>query len=396
MQKSISQKALKKSSKIPAVIILSVLLIGGFAGIYFWTVKSYMTFRDSKNWIETPCVIISSKVGVHRGDDSTTFSVDITFEYEFEGSKYTSSRYNLAPAGSSTGYESKKEVVKKYPPGMETICFVNPKNPSQAVLNRDFTPAMLLTLIPFIPSLIGAGGLTIIRSSKKSQPKTIYDMDSSFDKIPTATNSAIPYPDTRGRIMLKPKEGRMGRIFWILMFSVIWDGILFILLFNFIKEKSFSLFLLAFFIPFIVIAIMMLVVLVVMIISLTNPKVNITVGSSAVPLGGILEIKWEIPERASSLQRLIINLEGIEEVTYSSGKHTRTDKNVFLQIPVIETTEHGTMIRGNKDIKIPENTMHSFKVDHNKILWMLKVVGEFPRWFRMKENYEIIILPFQG
>jgi hypothetical protein len=47
----------------------------------------------------------------------------------------------------------------KYPPGRETVCYVNPSNPGEATLKRNFTTGMLVYFLPVLFALVGAGGV---------------------------------------------------------------------------------------------------------------------------------------------------------------------------------------------------------------------------------------------
>jgi hypothetical protein len=51
------------------------------------------------------------------------------------------------------------------------------------------------------------------------------------------------------------------------------------------------------------------------------------------------------------------------------------------------------MQSGRARLMIPPGTMPTFRSEHNKILWTLRVRGDIPRWPDIKEEYEITVLP---
>lgn len=85
---------------------LSILAVGvlatlaGVGAIYYVLVSPYLLRKESANWVETPCVIRESSVG--HSDHSRTgerhdgfYSVDVVYDYRFDGKDYTSDRYDF-------------------------------------------------------------------------------------------------------------------------------------------------------------------------------------------------------------------------------------------------------------------------------------------------------------
>ena len=106
--------------------------LGVFVGIFL---PSAVRTVASQRWKAVPCRIEFSRVGVHRGDKSTTYSVDLLYSYEVGGRVYRSSRYRNFDF-SSSGYGAKKDVVRSLPRGAERTCYVDPADPTNAVLDR--------------------------------------------------------------------------------------------------------------------------------------------------------------------------------------------------------------------------------------------------------------------
>jgi hypothetical protein len=145
-------------SRTGAMLFFSVFLIAGLVATWFLLLRPLARVYDARQWPATSCTVVSSEVKSHSDSDGTTYSVHIVYRYTVNGRDYQSDRYNFM-GGSSSGYNSKKTVVRRYPPGKPAFCYVNPRDPSDAVLERRFTPMMLVGLFPLIFVAVGAGGM---------------------------------------------------------------------------------------------------------------------------------------------------------------------------------------------------------------------------------------------
>jgi hypothetical protein len=110
-----------------------------------------------RSWRKTPCTIITSVVQ-ERGDGESPYAFSISYRYECGGKTHNSSAYKRGYSGSST-YSAARDLVQKYAAGRATVCYVNPANPDEAVLQRDSALIGLAALFPLIFVAIGAGGI---------------------------------------------------------------------------------------------------------------------------------------------------------------------------------------------------------------------------------------------
>ena len=91
-----------------------VFLSIGLAGTYWLFILPLMLRHDVKNWAKTPCTIVSGQVSKHSSGRSTGYSIDITYEYEYNNDKYYSDRYDFI-SGYRRDYDRMKETVRSYP-----------------------------------------------------------------------------------------------------------------------------------------------------------------------------------------------------------------------------------------------------------------------------------------
>jgi len=133
----------------------------------------------ARSWPEVPCTILYSAVRSHPDADGTpTYSVEAVYEYEIDGRPYKSSRYRFL-GGSTSGHEDKDAAVAALPAGRRTVCFVNPKDPHNAVLDRSFGGWVFLLLLPLAFLAVGLGGLyvSVRRNFGRGSRQSLSDYD---------------------------------------------------------------------------------------------------------------------------------------------------------------------------------------------------------------------------
>ena len=157
------------------ILFLIFFLFGGVM-FYFFFMQPALRVMAARHWVERPCRIVSSEVGSHPGSKGTTYSIDIVFRYMVGDRLFTSRRYGFM-GGASSGYDGKEAVVSRYPVGSERLCYVNPANPPDAVLERGFTADMGFGAIPLVFMSIGAVGL--VASKKKAGGVQVWNAGAS-------------------------------------------------------------------------------------------------------------------------------------------------------------------------------------------------------------------------
>jgi hypothetical protein len=368
--------------------------VGGVA-FYFMAVKPVGHVLLAKNWKATPCTVISSRIQSHASDDGSTYRVDILYTYEFNGQSFRSSRYSFM-GGSSSGYARKAEIVNRHPPGKHTTCYVDPNHPLEAVLERGFTNDMWFGLIPLVFVIAGAGGMYLaIRHWRKTTSSSVQFQPGMTPGSSTSAHRGATSTGV-GPVVLKPKWSRLGQLMISLVLACFWNGIVAVPVWQVInswRRGHPEWFLTLFMIPFVAVGIGLIAFVIYSFLRLFNPSVNLTVSGVAVPLGGALELTWNITGRSQVISKLRIYLEGREEATYQRGTSSQTDKAVFATLELATLTPPNDLRSGRTRIQIPTRTMHSFASGHNQITWTLCVAGDIARWPDIKDEYKIQLLP---
>jgi len=395
---SISTKAKEtaRGKKVRPWVIagfFGIFLAVGLGVFYGMFLRPMMKIEQAKDWPEIPCTVISSRVQSHEGDDSTTYSVDIFYAYTFNGREYKSNRYSFM-LGSSSGYERKKAVVNAHPPGKKAVCYVNPDDPAEAVIERGYTDDVWFCLIPLVFVAVGAGGIFFtVRNHLRKKAKTARrDVDAYAHTYAGTVDREVP----AGPVILKPKHSPLVKLVGVTFAAAFWNGIVSIFVWQVIKgwrtghgEWGPTLFL----IPFVLIGLGLIGGIVYFLLALFNPRPKLTLSSGAVPLGGTAELRWEFTGQVRRIGKFEIVLEGREEATYRRGTNTVTDKEVFATLPIVQIDDWRDMAAGEATLAIPPDTMHSFEASNNKIIWTLKVHGDIRMWPDVKAAFPLTVLP---
>ena len=160
MVQSISKKATGRlnlgCANAAVVLFLGLFCLVGIAlGTFLSFVPIYRTIQ-SRSWPAAACDVLSSRVV--RNDD--TSRPDIQYRYYVDDRPYTGSRYNFVPG--SDNIHDYQAVVDRYPPGLRFECYVNPADPTQAVISRELTFGYFFGLIFFVFFTLIPGGFIVV------------------------------------------------------------------------------------------------------------------------------------------------------------------------------------------------------------------------------------------
>jgi len=364
-------------------------LVGMGAGWSFFVVPA-MNLQRSASWELVPCTVEWSQVRTHSGDEGDTYSVNILYSYEWKGRPYKSNRYDFFP-GSSSGYQSKQAIVSRHPAGHRTTCLVNPDQPREAVLTREASGSLLLGLIPLMFFVVGSAGLLFYRGEAPPAPIGLLRGSTA-----TSPDGAAYRKTADGPVMLRSKIGPGLRVAVSIGICLFWNGILTFpateIIQSFQKGRP-EWFLTIFMTPFFLVGLGMAGYVIYTALAYFNPRIEIAVGASAVPLGGEIRLKWRLHGRAGRIRKFLLGIEASEAATYRRGTSTVTDTEVFFRQIVFESEDPREFSSGKAVFAIPRNSMHSFDAPNNKIVWELVVTGEIPRWPDLDERFELTVLP---
>ena len=156
-----AQKTAPASQKTKLVqCVLGIVLLGiGAIWLWLWFGRPLWLIQQSARWVDCPAVITHSELKASRGGKGgTTYRVIINYQYEIDGRKFVSDRYDffMSNLSSNLGYEKKRQAVDEMTVGKQVTCLVNPEDHSDAVICRDvFYSHYVFVIFPLIPLVAG-------------------------------------------------------------------------------------------------------------------------------------------------------------------------------------------------------------------------------------------------
>jgi hypothetical protein len=385
-------------SKYGSKALFALFAVAGGGLLYPLGIKPITKTIAAESWVATPCRVLRAEVRSHDSDDGTTYSVYILYQYEFSGQTYKSDRYEFL-GGSSSGYPGKARIAKQYKTAARPICYVNPDDPSEAVLRRGFHAKLLLALVPLVFLLIGVGGLAgALRGKVVTAGGTIHP-GLARQPAGTAADLAILRVTDGGRAVLTPRFSAKTKFVGIALAALLWNGIVLAVVADRMKDFGqgdrnwLGLLFLA---PFVAVGIGILGIAIYQFLALFNPRPMLELGSRLIPLGSAAELAWSFSGQTRRIHEFIVILRGVEEARYRRGTSTCTDRNTFYELELYRTSDPNEIASGQVGFVLPPDTMHSFGAENNKIVWNLDIHGNIKRWPNVKESFPITVTPAAG
>lgn len=162
---STSQKSVRFGLGCLALFGLPFAAFG--LGMAWWCAHIVLVHEDMRSWAEVPAVITSTHLKTNRGRKSTTYQAVASYEYEFEGRKFTGERVGADGGSDNIGTfqnDAYRELQRHLDPRKPFRCYANPREPSQAVLYRNLRGEMLAFNTVFA-TLFGSVGLGLMISA---------------------------------------------------------------------------------------------------------------------------------------------------------------------------------------------------------------------------------------
>lgn len=155
-----------------AFIGISLAIIGGL--FVFLMARSFMRAKEMRNWPKVPCVILASELDERRHDLNSPIEYRhrVGFGYEWQGQRLLGEKTTLRGNPWTNKRQVAEERVAEFSTGMNTECFVDPKNPQLAILRPDSLAPGYSIWFPGLFMIAGIGitfnALISARGSKNS------------------------------------------------------------------------------------------------------------------------------------------------------------------------------------------------------------------------------------
>jgi hypothetical protein len=392
------------------VVLLAGLLmtwLGGF-NAYEETIGPALSILAARSWNPVPCTILTNSVQPQPDTrESKTFVIAVSYSYLVNGTSYRSNRYSfLTEPSSAFGWRA--AVVKNLPPGRTTTCYVDPHDPSQAVIDRDWNSEMWwglesLGLFGFGVFLLGAAVWWIVAGWCLGQNfKAVRQESLSRDRLPSrpASIPAGRAGAVEGPTTLVAETSPLAARNKSLMAAVGWNLIVVCVAYTrtawrtpgAIGRDDYLVF--GTLIPFAMFGVFLLARFVGRALAVAYPLPVLTLSQSRVPLGTKVKLSWSFEGGPNAVESLSIRVKGREKILNSARIRTWEDYLFHDQI-VLERSKSDQIVGGEVDLVIPASSMHSFETKQNAIAWQLSLVGRAPWRPAVRADFPIRVAPHE-
>lgn len=398
-----------KSGTIAGVLFGGVFAAAGLGMLIFMTILPLTRTALAQNWNKVSCDIERSEILQSQGDDGPTYRIDILYFYQVNGQRYGCNRYSFASIGSSSGYDGKLKVTQRYPVGQATTCYVDPNDPTHAVLVRGLTLANLWGLFPLPFLTAGLAAMYFSLPGKETSKNAWHPQRRKRTVKQEQWAEETNIDDNEPRpVILKPTRSRLGKFAGLTFVALFWNGIVSVFIYQVAKgylngapETLLTIFL----IPFVIVGLGIIFGAIRQLMMIFAPSVVIELDRRALPIGGSTMLRWHMTGGSGRVKSVTIALVGEESATYTRGTDTATDTDTFFEQYLVGDGEEASedastslaplINRGDALLQVPQDTMHSFEAENNKIVWKLRVRSKVAGWPDPKDEYRLTVLPMR-
>jgi len=370
-----------KSSRAGAgcLMLFALPFAAGGVGGLSWAGLTLLDWHEASRWVPVSAAIENVDLEEHRGDDSTTYETKATYRYEYAGRRYSGTRVAIDSGADNIGsfqHGLYRELKAARERGTPVTAYVDPADPSRAVLNRELRagPLAIKGVFGLVFSFVGFGLLFGARHAGK--------------KMAAEEALRTQFPDEPWRWRPEWANGRIAAssrasTYVVIAFAGLWNLISLPLSFQIPAEIASGNTLAAVGLLFPLVGAGLAAWAVRAWLQLKRFKVaTLTLQRMPVALGGRLKgtIRVEAPVPVTADFRL--ELECVEERTRGTGKNRRRDEHLLWQ-KQWRVPRHRCQISAQHttipvDVHVPADQPATTMDDGDGIFWRLEVAGECP------------------
>jgi hypothetical protein len=400
--------------------LLLVLGCGGILAGIFWLVIP--EWRLHHGFEQAACLVLQKKLGEKEGSSATLYRPEIKIQYEVYGKQYSPWTYDINYQGDraySSDREAAAAALEPFVEGQKYPCWYDPAQPDVAVLVRGYQGWLwLVFLVPGSFVAIGAGGLlyTVLRWGKsaerraatvqRAQPIELFDLDRPRGpKLPNVPDLSdiTSSPGTKLAYRLPLSHSPGWTLLGLAAACLLWNGSVSYFTVAAVRShlaRQPDWLLTLFILPFLVIGIALIVCFVRQLVVATGVGPTL-VEISDHPLlpGGEYRLLVSQSGRLD-MRSLEVWLACREEATYRQGTNARTETREVRRLAVFRreavAIRPGERFQAECSVRVPADAMHSFRADHNEIIWSLVVRGDVVGRHAFSRAFPVVVHPLAG
>lgn len=355
----------------------------GLAFLTIGFILPALNIQQARSWKETPCTVLESWLETHSGSDSTSYSVGVRYEYEVQGTRHLSERYQLSAI--SGGRSKHQRLVDGLPAGLETICFVNPDQNTEAVLDRSWGSEWIFGLVGLLLTLVGPGGYVLF--SRTLDRKRSRGAGQEFVGSTHFESAQAMRAGDHGPIELVSAASPKALLAVTSFIALLWNGITW----GFVSLKVLDepwpppLGLGLFSAVFVLVGAGLALVVLYKLLALFGPGCAVTLEQAHLEPGLETQISWSLTGAVRSLTRLTLELE--ERQVELTHQRNSTVTTVVRQLTLFEGERRVDFERGSAMLSIPDDALASFEKRSSARHWVLLVRGAIPMRPDLAQEY---------
>jgi hypothetical protein len=358
-------ETLQSGGRILTRVGVALLLLA--TGVGYAMLYPAVQHVSSQSWPEVPCKVLASSIVIHSGSDSSTYSTDVFYEYEYQGRSYRSNRLNF-DTSSSSNRSYYQELLDAYPADSNSLAYVNPDDPTEAVLRRDHGSVLVLVLF--------AACLFFGMNAKQ---------------VVKAQNSAANGTTQKLSEFVNPKKSRVTGFIGILLFAIVWNGMV-----GFVGSLAYassSKGALLFLSLFALAGLGLIVAVVNKFLAIFGPALLVKISTNPARIGAPLSIDWKTEGNKDKLESAIVTIEAEAKASYRRGTDTVTSTKKYLTLSQNLSSASLKQGFGTLRFDIPDKLMPTFVASNNSFNWNLSVALTVSRWPDSTDNYPLVMYP---
>jgi hypothetical protein len=349
-----------RGQRIAAAVVCLVFISVGLALWIPGFLLPTLDWSARRKWREVPCTVIQAPM------EGGAF--ELRYHYDFDDQPYEA----VESAGMGF-FETPSDLLFKLKAGEQTVCYVNPRSPREAVLRRDFDPELFIWCAPllFVILPLLALGVSIVRWIR-----------------PPEADVAAPPADS---VVLRSTSRRGCGFVVQVVFLLIMGGLLalLVLLPGFRESLVVRL---IYMVPVGFFTLVLLYSIGLTLLRSLQPSVTLTVVPGEGAPGGTIDVRWDARGSTGGVKRFQIALEGREE---TSGGKGPTRREPFARVDVFQGGAKDFK-RGSVKVRVPPGSMHSMEHGTRKVVWAFQVTAEVSGLPNLFEEYPYAVVAKSG
>lgn len=356
------------------LFIFGLIFFAAGMGVGVFGFKALYLSSQAKDWLPVSMTITSTQLDVNTGDDSTTYQVLATYQYDYQGQHYTGDRVTFDSGSDNIGdfHQETHALLRQHLNAEPWTGYINPQQPSHSVLIREIRWGKFAFMMAF-PLIFGGAGVGIMLAGRWSSRKAKQKAEFINENPERAWQARKEW--RTNRLQCSNKGTMRIAIIMATIWSLVSLPIPFIA-FNQLQDDGNYLILLMLLFPVVGIGLIIWAIKSVARWRKYGQTVFIAKPFPAHPgglVGGTLEL-----QSALNASQLKTRLSCIRKVTSGSGKNRSTRESIIWQDEQVVTLQPG-------QLQIP----FGFKIDgdaapsdnsnpNNQLLWRVDCSSDVP------------------